>query len=315
MRHVAHVLVALALLTGSAMAQGWSDDRGTLSLTSANAYEWSDATFHTTSFLVSGVPSDSLQFNLEAEYVPIDRLTIKALMMTTATRYSGPQTGATPDIIVAHGSNDDGSFHYTPTDLELEARYSVLDSERFGLSPALRGQIPVHDYEVRGYAASGSGLKELGAGLYFNVAQAGFERSFLAASYFFTLVEKESLGGADTEMYSVHRSDASIRWGYGITDAFTVAAGVSGRITHGGVDLENIRMVPMGAQMYHDPILRKDYLTVNALASYQLLDSLSVTASFAFIPIGLNVSNAKIVNLMLTWTVLPWNKHPEVYED
>ena len=297
------------------MAQGWSDERGTLTLTSADAYEWSDATFHTTSFLISGVPSDSIQANLEAEYVPIDKLTFKALMMSTATRYTGPQTGATPDIIVAHGMNDDGKFHYTPTDLELEARYSVLDSEKFGLSPAIRGQIPVHDYEVRGYAASGSGLKELGAGLYFNLAGAPFDRSFVAASYFFTYVEKESKGGADTEMYSVNRSDASLRWGYGITDAFTAAIGVSGRITHGGVDLENIRMLPMMAQYYHDPILRKDYLTVNAMASYQLLDSLSATVSFAIIPIGLNVSNAKIVNLMLTWTVLPWNKHPQVYED
>ena len=47
-----------------------------------------------------------------------------------------------------------------------------FSGDRFGVSPALRVMIPVTDYEVRGYAAHGNGLKEVGAGVYFGIGAA-----------------------------------------------------------------------------------------------------------------------------------------------
>lgn len=298
---IAVVVAAIAVHSATASAQGWADDKGTLTLAATYAYQFSDSTYHDTSFLVSGVPSDTHQLNLKTEFVPLERLTAGVQLYSAATRYTGPQTGADPSIIVAHGSNDDGSYHYKVTDLEAEVRYAILN-DRFGLSPAVRFQTPVTDYEVRGYAAHGSGLKEGGAGIYFSMSDAPIAKSHFLASYFYTIVAKEKNGGAATEAYSVNRHDAMVNWGYQITDDITASLGVSARLTPNGFNLRDMQMAPMEVQHWHDPILAKDYLMVNAIGAYTISDSLAAVLSIGIIPIGLNVSNAKLAGLTFIWT-------------
>ena len=62
-------------------------------------------------------------------------------------------------------------------------------------------------------------------------------------------------------------------------------------------------MAPMMAQYWHDPILHKDYLSINATGAYALSERLTLALSFGFIPVGINVSNAKLISLTLLWLI------------
>lgn len=297
------VVATLALLPSSmAAAQAWVNARGDLALTLRSDYQTSQGVWHGPT-LVTGLPVQALNNAFAVEYVPLEKLGLGLTLNGNGVRYSGPQTiPGSNGLILAHGTQDDGAFHWNVTDLDFDARYQLYDSP-VTLTPVLRVRVPVTDYEQKGYAAAGSHLAEGSAGLYVGRNGLGLEDLVLQASYTFTYVQKESGGGAETEQYRVNRSDADLSLSYVITQKLIAGAGVAFRYTHDGFDLQQYPSLPPDSTliMWHDPVLRARFLAPTVIASYQVSPAWSVAGRFAAIVWGENVSNPLEFGVSLGW--------------
>jgi hypothetical protein len=297
------VVLAVSFLPSSiAAAQAWVNAKGELSLALRSDYQTSTGVWHG-STLVSGLNADSVNSAFAAEYVPIEKLALGIALNTNGARYSGPQVipGAT-GFILAHGSQDDGSYHWNVTDLDVEARYQAYEGA-VTLTPVLRFRVPVTKYEQKGYAAAGSHLAEASAGFYLGRYGLGLEDLVLQLGYTFTYVAKETGGGAATSKYRVNRSDVDLSLAYVINEKLMVGAGAVLRYTHDGFDLTDYPGLPPGDPliMWHDPVLKARYFAPALIASYQISPSWAVLGRFAKIVWGENVSDPLSFGLTLNW--------------
>jgi hypothetical protein len=284
-----------------AAAQAWVNAKGELSLSLRSDYQTSQGVWHG-STLVTGLPVQALNNALSAEYVPLDKLSLGLTLNGNGVRYTGPAAIPGSGAILAHGTQDDGSFHWNVTDLDFDARYQAYEGA-VTLTPVLHLRTPVTDYEQKGYGAAGSHLREASLGLYLGRYGLGLEDLVLQLGYTFTYVQKESGGGAATEKYRVNRSDADLSLSYVITQKLIVGAGAAFRYTHDGFDLVDYPNLPMGDPLivWHDPVLRARYFAPVAVASYQISPAWSVAGRFAAIVWGENVSNPISFGLTLGW--------------
>jgi hypothetical protein len=309
------VIAATAAFPSSiASAQPWVAPEGELTLALHSDYQTSSGVWHGTT-LVTGLPVEAINDSFTAEYVPVKHLAVTATLYGNTVAYTGPQMIAGANFALAHGPDDDGSYHSNLTDLELEARYQLYDGA-ITVTPVVGTRFPVTNYPVAGYAAAGVHLAEGTAGL--NLGRYGFiwDDLVLQGSWTFTYVETETGGGAATEQYRTNRTDASFVATYAITDKFIVGVGFAFRYTLNGFNLteypELLQNDPtstlvnyqpaMGLYPWHDPVLRVVYAEPVALASYQVSDSWSLLARFGDIVWGDNVSNAIAFGLTATYS-------------
>jgi len=295
------VLAALVPWPSLAAAQAWVNPKGELSLALRSDYQTSDGVWHGPT-LVTGLPVQAFNDALSVEYVPLEHLGLGLTLSGDGVRYSGPAVVPGASFPLRHGSQDDGSFHWNVTDLDVDARYQVLDGA-VTLTPILRFRTPVTSYEQKGYAAAGSHLMEGSAGLYLGRYGLGLDDLVLQASYTFTYVEKETGGGAATEQYRVNRSDADLSLSYVFTSKFIAGAGVAFRYTHDGFDLADYPNLPAGDPLivWHDPVLKVRYVAPTAVASYQITPAWSIAARFAAVVWGQSTSNPISFGLTLGW--------------
>ncbi|HEX2689212.1 MAG TPA: hypothetical protein VHN14_21470 [Kofleriaceae bacterium] len=300
------VVAAFLLLPSSmAAAQAWVNAKGELSLTLRSDYQTSQGVWHGPT-LVTGLPAQSLNNAFSAEYIPIDKLSLGLTLNGNGVRYTGPlMNPGDPTVILAHGTQDDGAFHWNVTDLDLDAHYQLYDGA-ITLTPLIHFRTPVTSYEQKGYAASGTHLREGSLGLYLGKYGLGLDDLVIQLGYTFTYVQKETGGGAATEQYRTNRSDADLSVSYVITEKFIAGVGAAFRYTHDGFDLADypalLQMDPNSTlQFWHDPVLRAKYLAPTAFASYQISPAWSLAARFAAIVWGENVSNPISFGISLGW--------------
>lgn len=286
----------------TAHAQAWVDPKGELSVGLRSDYQTSQGVWHGP-VLVTGIPAQALSMGLSAEYVPVEKLSVGLMLSGNGARYSGPQAiPGNTTIILAHGTQDDGSFHWNVTDVDLDVHYQLYDGA-VAVAPSLRARIPVTDYENRGYAASGTGLKEVGLGVALGRYGLGLDDLILQVGYTFSFVEKESGGGARTEQYRTNRSDVDLSLSYLVTEKLALSLGAAFRYTHDGFDLEDYPALPSGDPLitWHDPVLKVNFLTPVAVASYQVSEAWSVTGRFGAVVWGQNTSNSLLFGLSVGW--------------
>ncbi len=296
------VLVAFSLLpTSLAAAQAWVNAKGELSLSLRSDYQTSQGVWHGPT-LVTGLPAQSINEGLSAEYIPLEHLAVGLTLNGDAARYTGPQMIPGSSAILAHGSQDDGSYHWSVTDLDIEGRYQVYDGA-VALTPVLRVRIPVTDYEPAGYAAAGSHLAEASAGLYLGRYGLGLQDLVLQLGYTYTYVEKADLGGDVTKQFRVNRSDVDLSLAYVISSKVIVGLGAAFRYTHDGFDLQDYPGLPPGNPLiaFHDPVLRARYFAPTVIASYQVSRAWSLSGRVAKIVWGENVSNPLSFGLTVGW--------------
>jgi hypothetical protein len=306
------VLVTLAVLlapgrSSSAYAQAWVNPKGELSLTLRSDYQTSSSVYHER--LICCVPVQSFNDALTVEYVPLEHLALGATLNGNGIRYSGDQVDAISGIKLAHGSHDDGSFHWSVTDLEVDARYQVFEGA-VTLTPVLHVRTPLTSYEENGYAASGSHLTEGGVGLYLGRYGLGLEDLVLQAGYTFTYVSTYSppMAGNIIPNYRPNRSDAELILSYVINDKLIVSAGAAFRYTHDGYDLANYNALLQSDPMMndplftkHDPILKVAYLAPAAIVSYQLTPAWSLAGRVADVVWGQSTTNPLSFGVTLGW--------------
>ncbi len=256
---------------------------------------------------MTGLPVTVFTQEIAAEYVPIEHLAIGAGLNANEVAYTGPLTIPGFPFPLAHGSQDDGNYHFNVTDLDLDARYQLYDG-KFTFTPVVRGRIPVTNYENKGYAASGTHLRELGVGFYAGKYGLGLEDLVVQVSYTFTFVQKyrgdgvtPDTGPDSTDNFTVNRHDADLAISYIINDKLIAGAGVAGRYTDDGFDLANYVLLQPTDPLIklHDPVLKAIYLAPLAFASYQFTPTWSLMARVADIVAGRSVSDALSISLTL----------------
>jgi hypothetical protein len=297
------ILLVWALLLCAPATAAAQAIKGDLSIGLRSSYQTARGVWHG-SELVTGIPAQSVNTALYGEYAPIDKLALGLGLNLNGARYTGPQTiPGNSTIILAHGSQDDGSFHWNITDLDFEARYEAYDGA-VSLAPVLRVRVPLTDYENKGYAAAGSHLAEVGAGFQLTKFGLGSERLILQLGYTFTFVQKEDGGGAATEEFRVNRSDADLTLAFIITEKIAASAGMQFRYTHDGFDLEDYPALTDTDPLkeWHDPVLQVKYLAPTASLSFQATPAWSIAAMFATSVWGRNASAAMTFGLGVSWS-------------
>jgi hypothetical protein len=242
-----------------------------------------------------GEPIVSHAFTLSVEYVPIARLALAVSLPFMGTEYQGTGT-----LFPRHGSYDDGKMHYTLQDFAFQARYQVL-VEPVTLTPLVSVSIPVANYESLGYANAGRHLKQLHAGLAFAKF---FGDLYVHAQYEFTLSEKYDKT-PDTKAVGQDRSDMSLNLGYELLDnKLDINVGANFRLPHGGINFSDYQTLPADIQMYHDPLLKEEFLLLGPGITYAITDVLHVGAFVRFWVYGKNTRDANNFALDLSWDVI-----------
>ena len=155
-------LAAIALLTSSssALAQAWGPPAGVGSITVAT--QTIDNTGHLLadgSLLPDGESRDASIY-VEGEYAFTDRLSVTAGIPFVFAKYIGPGPTPGPQQPV----DSCRCWNRGWQDFGFTARYSVVRGA-FGVTPSVSVGAPSHNYDYRGEAVLGRGLREARIGI------------------------------------------------------------------------------------------------------------------------------------------------------
>ncbi|MEQ1737585.1 MAG: hypothetical protein ABL886_14420 [Rhodoglobus sp.] len=287
--------LTLVTLSHEARAQAWVDDPGALAFSLDYNYASSDKVIQDDGREFPKAGNTFHQVVIGGEWVPISRLAVSASVPLVGIKYTGLPSYVHP----GGGSYDDGSTHWTLTDLRVGAHYQVLEAP-FALSPSLAVSVPLMDYETVGNAIAGRHLKALRAGL---AAGRQFGSFYTTAVYEFSLVEKYDRA-PDTAKIGQNTSDGSLVLGYVLLQG-RLNLNVAGNmhLTHGGVNFSKFNMLTPDQQRFHDPILRESIYLLGGGAAYQITPALNANLSARIFAGGSNTQNASVLALGVSWSV------------
>lgn len=292
------VFTALLSFSSIARAQTWLPYERQLEVGVGTSFGYYDTT-STSDGNISGLPTYNSRTYLGIDYSPASRFLVTGLVHFAMDKFSGPQQGNNNSRI-AHGSRDDGSVHFGVTDIELICRYQLFDELRFALTPFVRTRLPLTNYEVKGFAAAGSGLAEFSFGT--NVGYFLTQRLAVEVSYMYSFVQRETGGGTATEQYNLDRSDMFLNVSYVMSNVFTLGARGDLHWTHGGFDFSDWNNVSSPVRDWHDPLLMRRYPVLGLFGSFALSDSTGFNVYAGQVVGGRNSSNTKIVALSFFWS-------------
>ncbi|QQR88682.1 MAG: hypothetical protein IPJ88_10580 [Myxococcales bacterium] len=282
-------------------AQAWVNPAHTLSTSLSHSLNWSDSIV-ADGIRVPGGTVINQQITLEAEYVPIDNLAIRA-----AIPFVLPYYGGSGGFLGPHGDYDDGSVHFVPQDFRLDARYMIIDAP-IAITPLLGVSLPMSHYEVQGFAAAGRGLKQMHFGISLGMTLAPWlPELYLHGIYEFSLVERFDIA-PETASFSQNRSSASLQIGYFFSYDFQAYIASDLYLQHGGLNfgdygsnLERWSTLPKIIRDYHDPILHERSILLGGGMSYALSDSLYYDVYFRLQVEGNNTREARIIGNGISW--------------
>jgi len=202
----------------------------------------------------------------------------------------------------AHGSYDDGSYHATPTDFRLTARYMIPVSF-VSITPQIGGSIPVRSYEWAGNAAAGRRLKAAYLGLNLGADLDDYiPRTTVHLAYEFALVEKFKQAGPEGEALNQNYITFAAQIGHSI-GPFHLNAALDLHYGLGGIAFSDFPMLTDLERKNHDPILLETIWLAGGGVGYDLGDHTSLYAAVRIFVSGENTSNASTFGLGASWDV------------
>lgn len=220
---------------------------------------------------------------VEATYAITDRLAATVGLPFIATRLSGSFPAG-----VALGPLDDGRYHGDFQDLRMELRFVALPFP-IAITPLLGASIPSHAYEVIGEAVPGKRTREVFLGT--NVGRALGKRAYVHCRYVFTRVEK-----VVPEVSTLDRSTVEVETGGMVTGRLGARALAIRQVTHGGLDLEDMRTNPNFFRT-HDRAARTNYLNVGGGVTFEARPTVDVYAVFLKTVSGENAHRARSLSV------------------
>jgi hypothetical protein len=233
--------------------------------------------------------------DLSAQYVtPIEGLAVSARLPLVGTQLRDGSF----DHVPAPGEYDDGDLHFDFTDLRGGLRYQVKAIEQYvGLSFAVSGSVPVQDYPTSGFAFPDHHLKAL----YFGGSVARtldplLPNAFFQLEYEYVLREKVDID-PETEKFGRDLSDVAFSLGYFLPANLYAAAGLNGRMSHGGVGFNDLPFETPVVVDNHDRLLAEDFLLAGGDLGYSVTDSFGLGAAVRFFVWGKNTRNQNLFAL------------------
>jgi hypothetical protein len=227
---------------------------------------------------------------LEGIYSLADGLALSAGLPFVTTKLTGSFPPGVP-----LGPLDDGEYHGDFQDFRAELAFSLHQGD-LGITPFVGLGVPSHEYEYVGEAVPGKGLREvhlgLAAGRSFSPA---LPRAYLHARYAYAFVEK-----VDADVGRLDRSNLDVELGYEAFSRLLLRALVRFQVTHGGLDLEDMRHHPDFFRS-HDRAARTDYLNLGAAVAYGLSPSWDVYAIFLKTVSGENAHQSRSLSFGATY--------------
>jgi hypothetical protein len=224
---------------------------------------------------------------VEIVYGITDRLAVTGGLPFITTRLSGSFPSGVP-----LGPFDDGRYHGDFQDFRVDLRFMAVAGP-LALTPVLGVNIPSHRYEVVGEAVPGKRTRELFLGA--NVGRALGSRAYLHGRYTYSWVEK-----VVPDVRKLDRSNVDAEAGGLIVRRLTLRALGLLQITHGGLDLEDMRTRP-GFFRDHDRAARTNYLNLGVGATFETTRVLDLYLVFLTTAWGENAHQAKSLSLGASW--------------
>ena len=301
MKRLLSVAVAsLALASGSeALAQAWVGPPNSLSVSLGYNFSPSNKIVETSGLSIPGHPILAHTIFLGAEYVtPLPGLALTAQLPLLGVAYKGEGDEAEA-AFARHGRYDDGSYHFTLSDLRADLRYMPID-DPLAISIHVGGSFPVAEYETVGFATAGRHLLmgHFGVSLGYIIWDI-----FAHVRYEFTLGQRYETNAPDTGDVAQNRSDLNVQIGYIILEGLEFHAAVDWRLPHGGINFTDFPTLSQAQQDYHDVLLREGFLLVGGGGSYEVVDGFTIAALFRIFTTGTNTRDGHVFGLTMTYEI------------
>ncbi|HET7747219.1 MAG TPA: hypothetical protein VFM29_07950 [Vicinamibacteria bacterium] len=229
---------------------------------------------------------------LEGMYALTDRLAISASLPFVATKLAGDF----PEGVPLGPLDRDRKYHGDFQDFRFELAYNAVGGD-LGVTPFVGLGMPSHEYEYVGEAVPGKGLREAYLGVAAGRSLAPrLPRAYLHARYAYAFVEK-----VDPDVDKLDRSNLDTELGYGLGRRFVGRLLARWQVTHGGLDLEDMRRHPDFFRT-HDRAARTNYFNVGLGASCQLGTAWDVFAIFIKTISGENAHQSRSLALGATFS-------------
>ena len=217
-------------------------------------------------------------------------------------RYEGPSPH--PVGIKLQPSNiDDGGYHGSLQDFYFGARFRLIESPRFALTPFAEAIIPSHPYESLGHAVVGRDLHALVVG----AALGGFAEDVLPGLFFQTRLSYAMV----QQVLDIrpNRIGVDTAVGYFVTPRLAIQFVQTLQLTHDGVDFAGIApdlylSVPGGTSaseldlfLHHDRLLRSNVLNLCGGLTFAITDQVGIFVTATTMAWGDNLQRPRSVTV------------------
>jgi hypothetical protein len=254
-----------------------------------------------------GLPKESIDSHTLISYVEFglsDRVAVHASLPAMMVRYEG----LNPHTIGIKGqpsNRDDGTYHGSFQDVYFGARFNVVQSPRFTLTPFVEAIVPSRHYESLAQSAVGRDLRALVVG----AAVGSFADALLPGLFFQTRVSYAVV----QKVLDVrpNRTGVDSAVGYFVTPRFAIQFVETLQITHDGIDWiapsPPYLAVHSGATFTgdygrnHDRLIRTNVLNLGGGFTFEVTDSLGIFATATTMAWGENTPTPRSVNVGANW--------------
>jgi len=227
---------------------------------------------------------------LEGIYALADGLALSAGLPFVTTKL----TGSFPEGVPL-GPLDDGKYHGDFQDFRFELAWNVVPGD-FALTPFVGLGVPSHEYEYKGEAVPGKALREATLGVAAGRSLSPLlPRAYLHARYAYAFLET-----ADADVDKLDRSNLDTELGYQASSRLLVRLLARWQVTHGGLDLEDMRHHPDFFRS-HDRAARTNYFNLGAGAAFAVGPSWDVYAIFIKTLAGENAHQSRSLSFGATY--------------
>ena len=302
---VAFAGVSLALFSSVASAQVFLPPAGEGDVAATYQAAFTRGQLNNDGTLISPDSTDAHSLTWDAQFGVSDRLAVNFSLPFITARFAG---GPSPHLLGINGqpSNlDNGAFHGSFQDFHFGARFTVVRSRTFALTPFGEVSIPSHHYESLGQAVVGRDIRALIVG----AAAGGFVDAIRPGVYVQTEVSHAVVQRVLGIRASPSRVNSEV--GYYVTPRFAVRFLENFQLTHDGIDfvgpypptftVHSGGSVTRDYRRNHDRLLRSNFLNLGAGVSFAVNDSLDLFASTARMAWGENVQRHRDATLGANW--------------
>ncbi len=297
--------VSLALFSRVASAQAFLPPAGEGDVATTYQAAFTRGQLNNGGARISPDSTDAHSLTWDAEFGLSDRLAVNFSLPFITAKFAG---GPSPHLVGIHGqpSNlDNGTYHGSFQDFQFGARFNVVRSRTFALTPFAEVSIPSHHYESLGQAVVGRDLRALIVG----AAVGGFVDAILTGLY----VQTELSHAVVQQVLGIRASPSRVNSevGYYVTPRFAVRFLENFQITDDGIDfvgpypptfaIHSGGSITRDYRLNHDRLLRSNFLNLGAGVSFAVNDSLDFFASTARMAWGENVQRHRDVTVGTNW--------------